>query len=644
MSRSWRQEFWKQLRTGEIARWPNADRCLFICVIVFVLYLYAAGLISYLEAHVDQSVFIDRAGLVLLQRVSYGTVAAWALLGLVALVGRRRASDSAWFVHAPIQLYALNSGFFSYMMGPVTTPFFPFAFLGGMLVSIPLFGYAATCWGAGTMLALVVGASVAEQWGVIPYAPLLRDWPMEEGKLSTAWLLGLGSFELVALALSLVLAMLLIDQLRQREQALLERGENLREAADELKVLGSTLTARNEQLRQQAGELEVARDAAQASDLAKSRFLSRVSHETRTPLSGILGFAELLQGRHFGELNERQASYLQHIRESGQHLLELINDLLDVTKLDSGVADLTIEEVAPAQAVLAVVENLEVTSREKGVEIINEVGPDAPALEVDRRRFRQILDNLLANAVKFTPAAGSVGVRWRLEPGGWLCVEVWDSGFGIAADDLEFIFDEFHQVDRKRDEALGGSGIGLALTLRLAKLHGGHIRVESEVGRGSNFFLLLPLRQPGLRTSRVSQGRHTSPQTWGAFIPGARVLVAEDNPANAAVILGLLEVRGLAPRVARSGPEAVERARLDRPHLVLMDIQMPGCDGFEALAQIRADGRLADVPIVAMTAGASEQDRMRYLQAGFDAFLSKPIDSGLLDEQLQRFLARAKES
>ena len=397
----------------------------------------------------------------------------------------------------------------------------------------------------------------------------------------------------------------------------------------------------NNQLQDQAEDLAEARDAAQASDVAKSRFLSWVSHETRTPLSGILGFSELLEGRHFGELNERQAGFVQHIRESGDHLLELINDLLDVTQLTMGAVTLSMEDVSPAEVVLEVVQNVELGSREKGIAVVNEVGPDAPPLRADRRRLRQSLYNLLSNALKFTPAGRGVGIRWSLEPGGRLCIEVWDQGIGIAAKDLESIFDEFQQVDRKRDELLGGSGIGLALTRRLTELHGGEVRVESELGRGSSFFLVMPLasQQPGLGADLAPQERHSEKSDPHVFGAGARVLVVDDDPANLAVIQGLLEVRGIAPIAARGGQEAVALAAGERPQLVLMDIHMPDCDGFDALAQIRAHESLATIPIVAMTASASESDQTRYLEAGFDAFLSKPIDSIKLDAQLKRFMS-----
>ncbi len=394
----------------------------------------------------------------------------------------------------------------------------------------------------------------------------------------------------------------------------------------------------NDKLRDQADFLSKARDAAEASDAAKSRFLSWVSHETRTPLSGILGFSELLEDPHFGKLNKDQEEFVKNIRESGNHLLDLINDLLDVTKITMGEVNLALDEVSPAEVVSEVVQNIEHGGAEKGISIINEVGPDAPSLRVDRRRLRQSLYNLLSNALKFTESGHRVGIRWSVESETMLSIEVWDEGIGIAAENLERVFEDFYQVDRKRDEALGGSGIGLALTRRLAALHGGEVRAESQVGAGSSFFLIMPLAGLESQSDSIEPSAFDSGGPSGrVYAPEARVLVVDDDSANLGVIRGLLRVRGIEPIVVRNGREAIDLAGREHPHLILMDIHMPGLDGFETLAEIRADQGLASIPVVAMTASASEADRARYVQAGFDAFLPKPIDSVKLDRQLTRF-------
>jgi CheY-like chemotaxis protein/anti-sigma regulatory factor (Ser/Thr protein kinase) len=256
------------------------------------------------------------------------------------------------------------------------------------------------------------------------------------------------------------------------------------------------------------------------------------------------------------------------------------------------------------------------------------------------------LYNLLSNAFKFSRDGGVVGIRWRHEREGWVCVEVWDRGIGIADGDLDRVFEDFYQVDRKRDEAMGGSGIGLALTRRLAALHGGEVRVESTVGRGSSFLLILPAGSGSSEPAVSDAGRGDIPMEPEMYEPdpSARVLVVDDNPANVRVIEGLLRVRGIEPVVARSGEAGVRLAKEERPTLILMDIHMPDCDGFEALARIRSVAGLADVPVLAMTASASDVERERYVRAGFDGFVAKPIESRALDQQIGRFASASKSS
>lgn len=262
-------KLWAQLRSGEIEAWPSADRSLFISVVVFLLYLYAAGLVTYLTTYSHLPPYFDPAGVVLLRNAAYGTLAIWFLIGLASLIGHRRLSNSAWFVHLPIQCYALSSSFFSYLLGPLTTPFFPFAFLGGVLVSVPLFGRVPSFWGAGSMAFLVVGASFAVQYDLIPYAPLIRGYPMEGGTLSTTWLVGLGSFELIALVLAGMLAVLLFEQQSERSRRLLRSNEELLEAHGALERI--------------TGELQLARDQLESRVDQRTRALAssnrKLTHE-----------------------------------------------------------------------------------------------------------------------------------------------------------------------------------------------------------------------------------------------------------------------------------------------------------------------------------------------------------------------------
>ena len=270
---------WGQLRSGEIAEWPSADRSLFISVVVLLLYLYPAGLATYLTTSGDLPRYFDPAGVTLLQQASYLTVALWALLALASLLGRRRLSNSAWFVHLPIQYFAFNSAFFSYLLGPLTTPFFGLTLIGGMLVSYPLFGRAATFWGAGSMVFLVVGASFAEQSGLIPYGPLLRDYPVDGGTLSTTWLIGLGSFELIALGLALLLAVLLFDQERARADRLLRINEDLLEAHGEQERLARELRLARAKLESRVRERTRALSSANRDLAHEAERADRVARE-----------------------------------------------------------------------------------------------------------------------------------------------------------------------------------------------------------------------------------------------------------------------------------------------------------------------------------------------------------------------------
>lgn len=325
---TWTMNLWGQLRSGEMSEWPSADRSLFISVVVFVLYLYAAGLATYLARYSELPAFFDPVGVDLLATVSYLTVSAWGLLVLASLIGHRRLSDSGWFVVLPIQFYAFNSAFFSYLLGPVTTPFFPFALLGGMLVSAPLFGRPATFWGAGTMISLVVGASLAEQWGLIPYAPLLRSYPVEDGALSIIWLIGLGSFEVIALGLTLMLAVLLFDELRQREHRLLRTNENLVETQGELERLAGELRSARDQLETRVEQRTRAADQANRDRRQEAQRADRADRDLQTLTAAmeeaVEGIAEVGADGRFQSVNAAFAA--MHHAQVGRMVGTLADD------------------------------------------------------------------------------------------------------------------------------------------------------------------------------------------------------------------------------------------------------------------------------------------------------------------------------
>ena len=369
----------------------------------------------------------------------------------------------------------------------------------------------------------------------------------------------------------------------------------------------------------------------------KSRFLSSMSHELRTPLNAILGFADLLHGQFFGDLNEKQLVYVGHIDNSGKHLLELINDLLDMAKIDAGAMELELEEIPTDELTEAVVSMMSTQFRKKQLRVETILDPALPVVSVDPRKCKQIIINLLSNAIKYTTEKGKIELRVSLHGESKMKVEISDTGVGIEPDELDKIFSEFHQADHVRDEQLGGTGIGLALTRRLVELHGGELGVESEVGKGSTFWFILPLRK--LRNDRSITGEGAAEPAKST--PTAhRILVAEDNEVNLSMILDMLSVHGHTVIVARNGQEAVELAQTFKPELIFMDVKMPIMDGLEATRCIRAIPGFEDTPIIALTASTGSKAQELQVASGCTEHLPKPIQSKELFEVLRRYLGK----
>jgi PAS domain S-box-containing protein len=361
----------------------------------------------------------------------------------------------------------------------------------------------------------------------------------------------------------------------------------------------------------------------------KDEFLANMSHELRTPLNAILGQAEALAEGIFGSLTEGQRAALQTVEESGQHLLSLINDVLDIAKSNSGYLELELEEVAVEEVCQESLRLVREQARRKGLTVGYSSDGTVERLTADRRRLRQILLNLLSNAKKFTPEKGRIGLEVTArEEGQAVAFTVWDTGCGIAGEELQRVFEPFVQLDAGLARRSEGSGLGLSLVRRFAELHGGKVEVESEVGRGSRFTVVLPVQQPKtpavprLEDRAASSG--SSPTAISTTM-ARTVLVADDHEANTRHLQDYLETHGYTVRVARDGYEAVRLCHELKPTVVLMDIQMPGLDGLEAIKQIRASPTTASVPIVALTALAMQGDRERCMAAGANDYLSKPV-------------------
>jgi PAS domain S-box-containing protein len=390
-------------------------------------------------------------------------------------------------------------------------------------------------------------------------------------------------------------------------------------------------------------ELKQAKAAAEAANVAKSQFLASMSHELRTPMNAILGMTDLALQE---PLSDRLRDYLQTARESGDLLLNLLNEVLDLSRIEAGRFELEATPFSPQQTVEQVVRTLRVRADEKGLALSCELAEDLPNLLIgDSLRLRQVLMNLIGNAIKFTPT-GKIAVRAAVQTRGTETVSlkfsVSDTGIGIAPEHRERLFAPFTQADASTTRRYGGSGLGLTISKRLVDLMGGTIWLESQLGQGSTFHftVTLPTAKPS-STGRERQlaGRDgASPQLATAPARGLRVLLVEDTPANQKLVHYLLSNRGHTVVVAENGRESLDRLTAEDFDLVLMDVQMPEMDGFQATAAIRAlpDVRKARIPVVAMTAHALRGDAERCLAAGMDSYLSKPIDGHELIALVER--------
>ena len=341
---------------------------------------------------------------------------------------------------------------------------------------------------------------------------------------------------------------------------------------------------------------------------AKSRFLANMSHELRTPLNAIIGFSELLIDAHAGTFDEaRRMQFLQRIHGSGTHLLALINDILDLSKVEAGQMELMPATFGLAPAVNVVVDTVRPLADRKSIALethLDEVGD----IKADEGKVRQMLLNLLSNAIKFTPEGGRVTVRVDRSPSE-VTLSVEDTGIGISAEDQATLFVEFHQLTKPGKPTQEGTGLGLALVKRLAELHGGRVWVESEVDKGSRFYIALPAGAPAV----------VQPRDGGA---PPTVLVVEDNENAAMLLTVALERAGYEVEVVRKGAEAVERATQLRPMAITLDILLPDADGWDVLRSLKAAAATRDIPVMVIT---GVDDRALGLGIGADDYMVKPV-------------------
>jgi PAS domain S-box-containing protein len=376
---------------------------------------------------------------------------------------------------------------------------------------------------------------------------------------------------------------------------------------------------------QRAVELREARTAAEAGSAAKSEFLSSMSHELRTPLNAILGFAQLLQRDKKVPLSERHKDRVDQILKGGEHLLRLIDDILDLSRIEAGGISISTEAVSLGDVLDEIRRTLEPIAERQGIRIrVPAVTDDLPSVAADRTRLAQILMNLGSNAIKYNRPGGSVTFTvWPVRDGR-VRVSVEDTGIGIPTEKQDKVFQPFQRAGQETGP-IEGTGIGLVITKRLAELMGGAVGFHSVPGEGSQFWLDIPVHGPGAPATAAAP----APAVTKAAPADERrrlALYVEDNPANVTFMQDLMStVENIDLLTVPTAELAIELARARRPEIIIMDINLPGMSGLEALAALRADAETRDIPVIALTAAASERDKQRGVQAGFSHYLTKPL-------------------
>ncbi len=368
------------------------------------------------------------------------------------------------------------------------------------------------------------------------------------------------------------------------------------------------------------GELGLRTRQLEVASRHKSEFLASMSHELRTPLNAVIGFSDVLLERLFGELNDRQADYVRDIRDSGRHLLELINEILDLSKVEAGRMDLDVTALSLPDLLEHGLAMVRERATRHSIAVRLNVSPEVGVVTADELKLKQVLINLLTNAVKFTPDGGSVAVVAD-RVGDEVHVAVRDTGVGIAEDDHERIFEAFQRGDRAASK--DGTGLGLTLSRRFVELHGGRLWMESRVGAGSTFTFSIPVQ-------RIQETALLAPAPDAAEGDGT-VLVIEDDPRSAQLLALHLEGAGYRMALARDGAEGLELARRLHPRAVILDILLPRVDGWDLLARLKADPETADCPVIIVS---MLDERAKGLALGADRYLVKPVDREQLVEAL----------
>jgi signal transduction histidine kinase/DNA-binding response OmpR family regulator len=417
------------------------------------------------------------------------------------------------------------------------------------------------------------------------------------------------------------------EQTRTMESEIFLRARALDDANQRLWDVNQELQSRNRGLQQLATDLEVANRHIQEANRLKSEFLANMSHELRTPLNAIIGFSELMYDDAIEATPEQSHEFLGHIQGSGRHLLQLINDVLDLAKVESGKMDFRPEKVDLGSLMNELASILRTTSAQKQIRLVVQCHPDLAEVVLDGSRLKQVLYNFLSNAIKFTGPGGSVTARAFPTLGGLFRLEVQDTGVGIAPEDISRLFVEFQQLDAGAAKKHAGTGLGLALTRRLVQAQGGEVGVESQVGQGSTFFALLP------RHATLAQ-QLPKPRWYPAARVGApTVLVVEDNQEDQELIVAVLTQAGYSVETASTGAQALSRCATRKFDAITLDLLLPDISGLDVLGAVREGGPNQHAHVVVITVVAEKG-----AVGGFAVHdvLAKPLQAPALLESLVR--------
>lgn len=391
----------------------------------------------------------------------------------------------------------------------------------------------------------------------------------------------------------------------------------------------------------------------------KDEFLTTMSHELRTPLNAILGLSEALGDQLFGTMNEQQLKAIKTIIESGNHLLALINDILDLAKIEADKIKLNLAPTCINNLCQSSLKFIQQQALEKRITLNKEIPENLPDLLIDERRIRQVLINLLNNAVKFAPTGGKISLKVEFSSGNndslivknskskrQMSFTITDNGIGISEENIAKLFQPFMQIDSSLNRQYNGTGLGLALVKKLVELHDGQVKVESQIGEGSSFTFCLPCDQLYLeKTENLKQitlkKLENNPINY-QINQNPLILLAEDNEANILTVSSYLKAKGYQMILAKNGQEALDLVNSQKPDLILMDISMPKVNGFTAIQTIRQNSNpdLANIPIIALTALAMPGDRQKCLEAGANDYLAKPIKLTQLFHIIQEVLIK----